>query len=276
MSTKRKSNVDDSGEKCGIIGDSDSVDPFGNDSEGSDIVSPVRKRPRKLIIEDDSDDEDSINQQSSKQWFWKEKHKKPKIWKYMQTPGIRAAILDQLGRSKRELDFFYIMFDNVFWDNIVQETNRYAEQTISYKHKRKGINETWIPVDCNEIKIYFALCIIMAQVRKPKIQMNWSKRAIIETPIFRKSMSLKRFLQITRFLHFVNNDATDNRDKLRKVRPVINYFNKKFKEVYEMEENIVIDESLMKFKGRMSYRQFNPPKREMIKQIMIILITTRE
>lgn len=43
-------------------------------------------------------------------------------------------------------------------------------------------------------------------------------------------------------------------DKLRKVKPVINYLNKKFKEVYVMEENIAIDESLIKFKGRMSYK----------------------
>ncbi|KOX73025.1 hypothetical protein WN51_01747 [Melipona quadrifasciata] len=67
-------------------------------------------------------------------------------------------------------------------------------------------------------------------------------------------MPLKRFLQITRFLHFANNDVTDNRDKLRKVRPVINHYNKKFKEVYVMEENIAIDESLIKFMGCMSYR----------------------
>ncbi|XP_047365373.1 piggyBac transposable element-derived protein 4-like [Vespa velutina] len=97
--------------------------------------------------------------------------------------------------------------------------------------------------------------------KKPKIQMNWSKRAIIETPIFRKSIPLKRFLQITKFLHFANNEETDNRDKLRKVRPVINYLNEKFKEVYVMEENITIDESLMKFKGCMSCKQFNLSKR---------------
>lgn len=101
----------------------------------------------------------------------------------------------------------------------------------------------------------------MAQVKKPKIQMNWSKRAIIETPIFGKTMPLMRFLQITRFLHFSNNATADNIDKLHKIKPVIQFFNKKFKEVYTMEEDIAIDESLMKFKGRMSYKQFNPSKR---------------
>lgn len=260
MPRKSKSNVDGSGEKCGTI-DSDSIDPFQYDSEDSDIIVPVRKRARRFIIEDDSDDEDSTYQQLSVQWFWEEKNNKPKIWKYTQTPGIRPEIQNQLGGSKKELDFFNIIFDNVFWDNIVQETNRYAEEITNCTHKRRIIDETWMPIDRDEIKVYFALCIIMAQVKKPKIQMNWSKRAIIETPIFRKCMPLRRFLQITRFLHFANNHASDNRDKLRKVKSVINYFNEKFKDVYVMEEDIAIDESLMKFKGRMSCKQFNPSKR---------------
>ena len=42
---------------------------------------------------------------------------------------------------------------------------------------------------------------------------------------------------------------------------MINFLNQKFKEVYIMKEDIAINELLMKFKGRLSYRQFNPLKR---------------
>lgn len=65
---------------------------------------------------------------------------------------------------------FNIIFDNMCWENIVM--NRYAEQIINNKNKKRKIDETWFPVDCNEIKIYFALCIIMAQVKKSTILMN--------------------------------------------------------------------------------------------------------
>lgn len=101
----------------------------------------------------------------------------------------------------------------------------------------------------------------MAEVKKPTIQMNWSKRAVIETPIFRKTMPFRRFLQISRSLHFANNNTANKTDKLYKIKPVINFFNQTFKEVYTMQEDIAIDESLMKFKGRLSYKQFNPSKR---------------
>lgn len=91
----------------------------------------------------------------------------------------------------------------------------------------------------------------MAEVKKPTIQMNWSKR-VIETAIFRKTMPFKKFLEISRCLHFVDN----NTDKLCKVKSVINFLNQKFKELYTMKEDIVIDESLMKYKGRYSMCNF--------------------
>ena len=117
-------------------------------------------------------------------WIWKEETNDPKIWNYTEIPGIKVAILNQLGENKKELDFFNIIFDNIFWENIVMETNRYANQIMNNENKRLKIDKTWFPIDCGEIKIYFALCIIMAEVKKPTIQMNWSKKAVIKTPIF--------------------------------------------------------------------------------------------
>ncbi|CAD1472353.1 unnamed protein product [Heterotrigona itama] len=256
MSSKRKFSVVEDSESCA---DNDSIDIFNSDNDSnSDILFPVRKCSKQLVIENDIDEE-RINHQLSEQWIWKEENNKPKIWNYTETPGIKVATLCQLGRNKRELDVFNIIFDNAFWENIVTETNRYAEQIINNKNKRRKIDDTWFPVDRDEIKVYFSLCIIIAQVKKPTVQMNWSRRAVVETPIFRKTMPLKRFLQITRCLHFANNDTSDNTDKLRTMKPVTNFFNQKFKEVYTMEEGIAIDESLMKFKGHMS-KQFNPSK----------------
>ena len=58
MLVKRKSNIDDNYEKCIIIADSDSVDLSDNDSDDGGIEFLVWKRLWKLIIEDNSDDED--------------------------------------------------------------------------------------------------------------------------------------------------------------------------------------------------------------------------
>lgn len=64
-----------------------------------------------------------------------------------------------------------------------------------------------------------------------------------------------------RLLHFSNNETTDSNDRLRKIRTIINLWNKKFIEIYTPNECVSIDESLMKYKGRLAYKQFNPSKR---------------
>lgn len=100
----------------------------------------------------------------------------------------------------------------------------------------------------------------MSQVKKSNIQLYWTTRAVVETPIFRKTMPFKRFRQISRFLHFSDNETSDSNDRLRKVRPIINLWNEKFKEIYTPNEYVSINESL-KYKGHLAYKQFNPSKR---------------
>lgn len=69
----------------------------------------------------------------------------------------------------------------------------------------------------------------MSQVKKPDIKMNWSKRKIIETPFYSTVMARDRFFDISRFLHFSDNTSVWNtNDKLRKIRPIISYFETKF------------------------------------------------
>ncbi|CAK9810867.1 PiggyBac transposable element-derived protein 4 [Anthophora quadrimaculata] len=74
-------------------------------------------------------------------------------------------------------------------------------------------------------------------------------------------MSLKRFTQISRCLHFVNNVTDCSNDHLHKIRPIINYWNDKFNKIFTPDQNISIDESLMRYKGRLMHKQFNPSKR---------------
>ncbi|XP_046997952.1 piggyBac transposable element-derived protein 4-like [Schistocerca americana] len=198
---------------------------------------------------------------NNQSWTWQQEGNEPTIWTYTEIPGVKEAALQHVSTSIRELDVFYVIFNSTFWENIATETNRYAQDVLNIEQKRRKIDQKLSLVGCNEIKIYVALCTIMAEVRKPLIQMYWSRRAVIETPIFRKTMPFRRFLHISRFLHLANNSLANNTDKLYKLRPVIDMFNQKFKEVYTMQENIPIDESLMKFKGRLSYKQFIPSKR---------------
>ena len=43
----------------------------------------------------------------------------------------------------------------------------------------------------------------------PEEEMNWLKDELLETPIFRKLMTMKRYSTIKQYLHFVNNETHD-------------------------------------------------------------------
>ena len=93
MSSKRKISIKNS-------------DDFAASSSnsGSDIVRFVRKATKQLVISEESDNEDYY--QPPELWVWKKNENQPKIWQYMEIPGIKAATLDQLSTSKEEMEVF--------------------------------------------------------------------------------------------------------------------------------------------------------------------------
>ena len=102
-------------------------------------------------------------------------------------------------------------------------------------------------------------------VKKPEISQYWSTNAIIKSPYFNEVMSRNRFQAILEFLHFNDNSQYDvndpHRDKLFKIRPVVEDLVQKFKTVYTPERNVAIDEELLLWKGRLGFKQYIPNKR---------------
>ena len=78
-------------------------------------------------------------------------------------------------------------------------------------------------------------------------------------------MARNRFTEILKFLHFVddsNYNANDsNRDKLNEVEGVVEFLVDQFKNVYIPTQHISIDEELLFWKGRLSFKQHIPSKR---------------
>ena len=77
-------------------------------------------------------------------------------------------------------------------------------------------------------------------------------------------MIRNRFTEILKFLHFVDNsnyNANDpNRNKLYKVRSVVEFLVDQVKNVYIPTQYISIDEDLLLWKCRLSFKQYIPSK----------------
>uniref|UniRef100_A0A8C5PTB7 PiggyBac transposable element-derived protein domain-containing protein n=1 Tax=Leptobrachium leishanense TaxID=445787 RepID=A0A8C5PTB7_9ANUR len=106
----------------------------------------------------------------------------------------------------------------------------------------------------------------MGIVKKPSIRSYWHKNPILATPLFPRVMKRERYENLMRFLHFNDNALCPPRndpmhDRLYTIRPLISLMSAKFTDNYVPDQNISVDESLMKFKGRLLFKQYIPSKR---------------
>ncbi|GFQ69598.1 piggyBac transposable element-derived protein 4 [Trichonephila clavata] len=171
---------------------------------------------------------------------------------------------------KTENDFFKLMFTDEILSILVEETNRYAFDVLNLhgetSDKRNHVS-SWKPTNKNEILKFLGLILLMGHIEKDSIQDYWTTNYLVETPFFREVMPRDRFLMILKFLHFSDNSLKESRDsptydRLWKIRKIFDNFNRTFKEVYDPTENVSFDEVIIKFKGRIHFKQYIPKKRK--------------
>ena len=74
-------------------------------------------------------------------------------------------------------------------------------------------------------------------------------------------MARDKFDQLWRYLHLQDNESRPQTpDKLWKMRWFVEYLAERFRTIYTPKTAVSIDESMVKFKGRLSFRQYLPAK----------------
>jgi len=101
----------------------------------------------------------------------------------------------------------------------------------------------------------------MTQFKKHAIHQYWSTHPIIATPQFSKFMRRDRYMEILKNLHFNDNETATGKDYNHKIEPILSKLNLQFKSSLVPFKNLCIDESLVKFKGRLGIKQYIPNKR---------------
>ena len=105
----------------------------------------------------------------------------------------------------------------------------------------------------------------MAIIHLPSIGHYWKRDPLVHYSPIADRISHDRFRELSRYLHFVDNntllpwDSTEY-DRLGKVRPLIDHLSQKFKSLYEVNREVTVDEAMIKFQGRSSLKQYMPLK----------------
>ncbi|KAF2355341.1 PiggyBac transposable element-derived protein [Trinorchestia longiramus] len=175
-------------------------------------------------------------------------------WKKKPEPAIDTAFTPlpqkKLNCSK-PVDYFFKFIDEDILDKIHFESNLKSVQKNKPAHITK-----------DEIKVFLGVNMLMGYHSLPSIQHYCSSSADLGVVPIQNAMTRDRYQTILSNLHCNDNSKMDtsNRDKLFKVRPLLQHLNKVFNENRSLSEYLCIDESTIRFKGRSTLKQYNPMK----------------
>jgi hypothetical protein len=97
-------------------------------------------------------------------WKWSVTGDRPSKYHFTGNSGIKQVIIRNLPPEPNPLDSFQLMVHNSQWNEIATETNRFAVQ-YHEKNPNSPTRSQWFPTTSQEMKAYFALCVLMAQVK---------------------------------------------------------------------------------------------------------------
>lgn len=101
----------------------------------------------------------------------------------------------------------------------------------------------------------------MGLVKLPKLADYWSTDEITGQHFPRAVMSRNRFELLLQMIHFSKDDDNNKSDRLHRVQHLLDTLNDNFKKNFIPGQDICVDESMVPFRGRLLFRQYNKQKR---------------
>lgn len=142
------------------------------------------------------------------------------------------------------------MFEKFIDDQIVQflvdQSNKYA----------LFLNDANPKITCDEMKCCLAILILSGYAELPGRDFYWDSNADMRNQMVSQAMRRDRFRQIIRYLHCADNTKPNQSDKAWKLRSLMDMIKQKFMENWIPEEHLDFDESMIKYFGRHSCKQF--------------------
>lgn len=247
--------------------DSDNNDDFSDSSDESDIDLDVDVDSTDLVDPDEDDDRevrpvspdnrpgpsgDGANR------GWSEDLHDVYVHEFTQYSG---PVVD-LTEESEPIDVFELFFQPAFYEQIANETNRYAEQRQAHAGR---VDKNWKPVTSDDIRKFIYVNLMFGIHDMPEFRMYWSNDKMLRVEAVAGVMTRVRFETINRYLHIVDNRdqihrGTDGYDPLFKVRPLLDMIRSRSKELYKPSRAISIDEAMVAFNGRLHFKQYIPSK----------------
>ncbi|KAL7644748.1 UNVERIFIED_CONTAM: hypothetical protein RMT77_004561 [Armadillidium vulgare] len=197
-----------------------------------------RENEEKIDIEDeDIDRADEVP-------VWTEYENRQKVFDFTGKSGLQIIIPQNI----TPIEVFRLFINDEVLDLLVEQTNIFAQQQIAIRSSegsKKPIKQhsrikAWKEegIDKRTIEMFLGINLWMGLNRRGSIDEYWSKSPLFESPLTEKLMSRNQFQLILNLFHFADNNGIEKGNRI----------------------DVVIDETLVPWRGRLIFRQYIPQK----------------
>lgn len=158
------------------------------------------------------------------------------------------------------IDIFNRFFPPSVIEQLVERTNMYGAKLchVNRPHTRGSRKKTFKPTTIEEIKRFLGLCILQSHIETPNIRKLFTfTDPLYYHPMFTYSMSGRRFEQLLRCLCVYEGNAKG----INKILGFTNQMIAIFQDLYKPHKELSLDESMLLFRGRLSFRQYIKTKK---------------
>lgn len=173
---------------------------------------------------------------------------------------VNAGATVHLDENTTPISIFNLFFTDELVEHIVTCMNAYGVSLCNSNrpHTRGSRRLSFKPTDSTELKKFLGLCLLQGQIDSPNIRNLFTQMdPLYFHPIFPFIMSCRRFDQLLRCL-CISELNSKGMDKVRDFATAVKI---NFQNVNKPSQNLSLDESLLAFRGRLSFRQYIKSKK---------------
>ena len=199
---------------------------------------------------DDLDDDDNIPEDVPLSTFVNKKVENLKWLKQMDLLS-QDNILSQEPdtseyRNLSPVELFELFITDDIITFLVEESNKYA---LFKNCPSPNITK-------NEIRCFLAILIVSGYDKKPSKKSYWDSGDDLRNIAVYKAMRRDRFVEIMKFFHCADNTKLNPKDKMAKLRPLVNKLKDTFSRHFVPQMEISYDESMIEYYGHHGCKQF--------------------
>jgi hypothetical protein len=116
--------------------------------------------------------------------------------------GLNKTAAPNISENSKPLDFFLLYFQTI-QPVTVQQTNCYMQQDAKARNK-PGIPDSQ-QISMKYLYAFLAIMVQMGHNHQPSMKLHWTKDELYHIPFYSNVMPCDLFLNILKYLHFMDN-----------------------------------------------------------------------